>query len=1446
MASGVGAGTGTGGSGPAALLAGLCHTDQDRPLPLWQDGNFSPCFNQLVLGALPHAAMAVCSACYLGMARCGPQQAPPPCSWTLRLLSALLLAALLAADVALAGVLRRPDVFLLLLCDGAGVLAWLLHAGAVAALRRTAWRWDGAVFESRRASEPGALRAGRGAGAAPPPLPPGVCVSLRRRRRLHAAHQRRGRLAAAAALELRPRHGGGGGGGRQRLRVAPLLPVAVAAAAPRPAWRAGPAGPGVPPAAQAPHRRRALVLRAVLGGLRGAEPRVPGGGRGHGAGRGGGAAAGAPHGVRPAVLRPGSAEGHRQPVQLRRAAAAQRPGELHGGGGGARQQGGLLRPGALRLHAALLRPQERLRLRGVQGGAVGARRPGVGHLRQGAAAARRRRRRRPGRLLAGRGGQPDERRHRPRGQLLQQLPRAVEPALPLRRHAVPAVPAGGRGLPGRAGRGAAPGAVQQVPGFSNRQQQQAHAALQGQPRQADDRNPLRDPSHQVLQLGGSLRPQGGGVPAPGAFPPQGRQVPGRPVRVHLGRAARAHLHPHLRHVRPAGTPADRRQGLHHPGPGGDADHPPQQLPLGPERRPGGQGVSGADPALLQPPQPGPAGPLRPGASGGRAHRRAVEPGVLLPGGARRRGGSAAARRQSARCQGLSGGSGGEGGFWEELLAGRHHRRTQQDQRRSLRGGPGPGRRPGLPGTLDPARLRPREHPVREGVRRRVLPGRDPGLRARRRPQRSAGRRPDGGGGERSDAEWRTEGPAGAGQSRVHGQAAVPAGRPAGGRGLGRGRAPDAALHPGPAAGEDPHPLHPPHRAGAPRRHGGPGRRRNHRQDRFAGGNPSSGGGGAQEVQEREPQEGGSWFRRFSTCCGVKTDSSSRCSGARGAGARFDPRPGPGGRPARRSGGGAEAGGGAGLERVPDLLGGRGGGPGLRHPHRSAAHASLEERVGLVAVSLISALKRTTRHTRQPVGGGGGVQLSSPAALLHRRPPVFGAPPAGVPLQPLRPGRHVLPDGVRLPGSGQLRLHRPASLPLRLRRRRRRRRHPHPPAGPGPEGHAGLLRHHAGGPRAEPLLLRPVRHRRQPAVHPQHPAGQRRQPAGRAGGDGLGAALGAAAAGAAGAGVPPHAALLPPHVPRAQAPLQPHAVARLLALLRDADRAGHRAGQRQRRQVRGGERPPPGAEPALPVPQHRRHAVAGHPPAADRRRRGDGPRHHRRGAASVQRGGSGPGGARPLVRPLHHLPAVGHHLQLHTDGDAAGECGADGGVLHQPAQRAAAAPPAAAPRLAPAGPAGVPGRGPGLQGGAPQRPGRGEPGGPARREGGHRGTHGLREVHHVPGSVPHGGAEPGPDPPGPAGHQHCGPGPAPVAAGHHPSGPLPVQRDRQGEPGPLRAAGGPPAAGGSGPVSPELGGQQDGGAGRRGGGQGTVLLCGTETAAVSGQSPADRRQGSVYR
>lgn len=58
-----------GSFGPAELLAGLCHTDEQNPFPVWQNDYVSPCFNQLILGVLPHAGMAVFSACYLGISR---------------------------------------------------------------------------------------------------------------------------------------------------------------------------------------------------------------------------------------------------------------------------------------------------------------------------------------------------------------------------------------------------------------------------------------------------------------------------------------------------------------------------------------------------------------------------------------------------------------------------------------------------------------------------------------------------------------------------------------------------------------------------------------------------------------------------------------------------------------------------------------------------------------------------------------------------------------------------------------------------------------------------------------------------------------------------------------------------------------------------------------------------------------------------------------------------------------------------------------------------------------------------------------------------------------------------------------------------------------------------------------------------------------------------------
>lgn len=126
--------------GPAELVAGLCHTDEQNPFPVWQNGHISPCFNQLVLGALPHAGMAIFSACYLGMERCSPVQTSPPCGWVLRLMSALLAALLFTADVILVSLLRQVDMYLDVLADSCAILAWLVHLSAITVLQRTAFR----------------------------------------------------------------------------------------------------------------------------------------------------------------------------------------------------------------------------------------------------------------------------------------------------------------------------------------------------------------------------------------------------------------------------------------------------------------------------------------------------------------------------------------------------------------------------------------------------------------------------------------------------------------------------------------------------------------------------------------------------------------------------------------------------------------------------------------------------------------------------------------------------------------------------------------------------------------------------------------------------------------------------------------------------------------------------------------------------------------------------------------------------------------------------------------------------------------------------------------------------------------------------------------------------------------------------------------------------------
>lgn len=51
------------------LLAQLCGTSAVQPLPVWEGDTTGHCFTQLVLSALPHALLAVLSACHWGAPR---------------------------------------------------------------------------------------------------------------------------------------------------------------------------------------------------------------------------------------------------------------------------------------------------------------------------------------------------------------------------------------------------------------------------------------------------------------------------------------------------------------------------------------------------------------------------------------------------------------------------------------------------------------------------------------------------------------------------------------------------------------------------------------------------------------------------------------------------------------------------------------------------------------------------------------------------------------------------------------------------------------------------------------------------------------------------------------------------------------------------------------------------------------------------------------------------------------------------------------------------------------------------------------------------------------------------------------------------------------------------------------------------------------------------------
>lgn len=73
------------------FLSRLCGTTAVRPLPLWEGDTAGHCFTQLVLSALPHALLAVLSACYWGTPRSPDHILPSRPGWRLRLAAAFLL-----------------------------------------------------------------------------------------------------------------------------------------------------------------------------------------------------------------------------------------------------------------------------------------------------------------------------------------------------------------------------------------------------------------------------------------------------------------------------------------------------------------------------------------------------------------------------------------------------------------------------------------------------------------------------------------------------------------------------------------------------------------------------------------------------------------------------------------------------------------------------------------------------------------------------------------------------------------------------------------------------------------------------------------------------------------------------------------------------------------------------------------------------------------------------------------------------------------------------------------------------------------------------------------------------------------------------------------------------------------------------------------------------------
>ncbi|XP_028342907.1 ATP-binding cassette sub-family C member 10 isoform X2 [Physeter macrocephalus] len=116
------------------FLAQLCGTSALQPLPVWEGDTTGHCFTQLVLSTLPHALLAVLSACHWGNPRnpgsilcCSP-------GWRVRLAASFLLSIFPLLDlfpVVLPPRAGPGPIGLEVLAGGVAAVAWISHSLAL-------------------------------------------------------------------------------------------------------------------------------------------------------------------------------------------------------------------------------------------------------------------------------------------------------------------------------------------------------------------------------------------------------------------------------------------------------------------------------------------------------------------------------------------------------------------------------------------------------------------------------------------------------------------------------------------------------------------------------------------------------------------------------------------------------------------------------------------------------------------------------------------------------------------------------------------------------------------------------------------------------------------------------------------------------------------------------------------------------------------------------------------------------------------------------------------------------------------------------------------------------------------------------------------------------------------------------------------------------------------